>query len=196
MTDQEIIDGLMQGGRRESKAIMSLKNRKELKSGMHSLYVKWVDKLPYVTEDDVYYDAVIRLKRSLIRGNFKGENFNGYFYKIFRNALFEYLEKDKTQLEVYADEFPEHVEHLIFSNLNRKATEEKLSQKMALLKEGCKEILELFFQEYKMAEITQIIGATNKGSVKAKKSKCLDELRSLMGKDDELTDLIRFHYEN
>lgn len=175
------------------KSISDFKNIQ--KKDLPSIYTKYRNKyfnflkkrFNHTLEErqDIYHDALLIVFNNIRDRKIKDWNgsIEGYITGIVRNRALEYVRtKDKKQ-KINRDNF---LAVLTSENAPSFAKQNEsvlnsIYSKMEVLKNPCKQLLELFYLEERSYEdICQIMGYNNTDTAKSKKSKCMKRLRKLL----------------
>ncbi|WP_299211989.1 sigma-70 family RNA polymerase sigma factor [uncultured Dokdonia sp.] len=130
---------------------------------------------------DVYQESMIALYENIMKGNVKefSSSIKTYLFGIGKFKLYEQLRAQKKL--VLVDDFQD--QEVLIDVETTKLTEQQkaLRKHFQKLGERCRNILELFYlQGFKIKEIMTVANYENENTVKAQKSRCLKQLKTMM----------------
>lgn len=184
-TDQEIVEGIKNGGREEDICLKQLykDNLRPIMSFVLS------NKGTEIEAKEMLQEAIIVLYEKIKENEFDLKaKLSTFIFSIVKNQWYTHLKKgDKL---VYAEP-SESEENVYYMNSHDVADDEKsklqfVKTLLEQLKEDCKEIIVLsVYQKYTMQEIAEIMGFKNEQIARNKKSKCLGYFKKLILSDDK-----------
>lgn len=184
-TDQEIVEGIKNGGREEDICLKQLykDNLRPIMSFVLS------NKGTEIEAKEMLQEAIIILYERIKENEFDLKaKLSTFIFSIVKNQWYTHLKKgDKL---VYAEP-SESEENVYYMNSHDVADDEKsklqfVKTLLEQLKEDCKEIIVLsVYQKYTMQEIAEIMGFKNEQIARNKKSKCLGYFKKLILSDDK-----------
>lgn len=130
--------------------------------------------------EEAYQEAIISLYENVMNRKITSleSSLKTYLFAIGKYKLFGQLRSEKRLVPITAVELPETVD-LEEEPLNDR--QQKLKASFRKLGERCQQILELFYLNgYTISEIKDIENYENENTVKAQKSRCLRQLKSLI----------------
>jgi RNA polymerase sigma factor (sigma-70 family) len=129
---------------------------------------------------DVYQDSIIAFIENIKKGhldNLKSE-VKTYLFSIGKYLIFKQL-KEKSNNP--PEEITDKIEWFEIDDENAEISQ--IEHALAQLGEQCYKILKLFYyEEKKLDEILQILPYENKDVLKSQKSRCLKQLKKILGK--------------
>lgn len=133
---------------------------------------------------DVFQEGMQMLYHEVTTKDFKIKaGLNNWFFIVCRNIWYKKLNKKAKQPVTISEEIDlksvEDTEEMIIANERKQL----YLSKFKLLSEKCQQILSLFFDRTKMAEIAVKLGYKNANVVKKKKSECQKKLIQLIQSD-------------
>lgn len=129
---------------------------------------------------DVYQDTIIAFIENIKKGhlnNLKSE-IKTYLFSIGKYLIFKRLSESSGNS---LDEISDEIEWFEIEDDNAEINQ--IEQALTQLGEQCYKILKLFYyEEKKLDEILQILPYENKDVLKSQKSRCLKQLKKILGK--------------
>lgn len=129
---------------------------------------------------DVYQDTIIAFIENIKKGHIDNlkSGIKTYLFSIGKYLIYSHLkEKSSNFFEEISDEFEWFEIEDDNSEINN------IEQALTQLGEQCYRILKLFYyEEKKLDEILQILPYENKDVLKSQKSRCLKQLKKILGK--------------
>jgi RNA polymerase sigma factor (sigma-70 family) len=170
LTDQELIQGFLEGGRTEY-----LRVREWIITMVRSHL--WNDR---VTPDDVVADTILKLLLNLRQESFRLESsLKTYVQRITLYTLVDAGRRQK-RLDPIADENALPDASTPHSLMEYDEKQRLIDRAMSILPEGCRKMFELVLQEgTKYREIAKNIGSTE-GAIKTRLSRCRDKMTEIM----------------
>jgi RNA polymerase sigma factor (sigma-70 family) len=179
--DEEIIEGIRAGGRKQEKSIRLL-----YETYFH-LTFSARQKYPQLREDELisaYNSAILAIRKQVVEGRFRGDSSLWTFLNtIFFRACVDILRKLPTNLIENAPELPEQESGNpnALQQVMEKEDFEHLISTLNQLGDPCRQIiLDSEYHGYASEEIAQRIGFSNAKSVNSKKYNCLKRLRKMI----------------
>ncbi len=130
---------------------------------------------------DVYQESMIVLYENIMKGKVKtfSSSIKTYLFGIGKFKLYEQLRAQKKL--VLVDDFQDQEAMIAVENTELTERQKALKQHFQKLGERCRNILELFYlQGFKIKEIVIAANYENENTVKAQKSRCLKQLKTMM----------------
>lgn len=131
--------------------------------------------------EDIYQDAVVALIENAKRGKLDDlkSSVNTYLiaigkFMIFKKLKQPYVQTDFSDLEAFDETDFETIDETLEQTQLMQVQFEKLGTK-------CQELLRLFYyEEQKLDDILETLGASSKDVLKSQKSRCIKQLRDLI----------------
>ena len=195
MLDDEIIEGLLEGGPAEEKALRYV-YRKNL-----PMVIAHISKNNGSDKDaeDVFQDILLDFRDHVQKGRFQGRSSiatylmsmvrRSWYNRLRRNGYKEgYVTEMKPVLEAEQELIPEGTDPFLI--------DEELKSKIDLLLskigEKCQELLRMrFWDKFSMEKIAQVLGYKNAQNAKNKHFRCIEALRDLLKNDPHLRNTLR-----
>jgi RNA polymerase sigma factor (sigma-70 family) len=182
--DFEIIQNLKLGGTMRERAVDVLykKYAYAINQGVH--------KRNLLEEEafDAYTDTILSTVDSVIKESFESRSsLKTYLLTIFDHKCVDIIRKKTTNkmsvhrtadIELMTDVLPDAVK-TVLQKLIEEADYGKLHAQLELLGEKCKQLLNLFAQDYPDKEIAKIAGYKTGEVAKTSRIRCLEKLRQL-----------------
>ncbi len=180
LTDQEIIDNILKGGKtRNEVAMYLLKN-------WNGFGIKLAKKYHLTSEQqkDVYTDAIVKFISQVDQGQFKGESkLSSYFFSILNNRCVDVLRSASSNKNKATQELHEYtlVERKAFELIEQKDLSDQVKLVIQQMGDNCKKVLlDWGFYGYDMTEIANRQNLSNAESARSIKYKCMKKLRALL----------------
>ncbi|MEO0896241.1 MAG: sigma-70 family RNA polymerase sigma factor [Bacteroidota bacterium] len=181
MDDKAFISALLSGGTQAEKAIQSFFDQ-------HKGMIGDAIKRHQLTETeclDAYTDAIIGMRRQILRGKFEGKSkLSTYFYKIYYFKCVDLIRDKSTKSEVVVEEFPDTEDErpIASDTLQTREAFQALLAYMEKLGKQCKEILMYrYYWGYEdMAEIAHILGIKNANTAGSLRYRCMKQLMKIV----------------
>jgi RNA polymerase sigma factor (sigma-70 family) len=180
--DFEIARNLRQGGIARRAAEEHLFNK-------YAYYIREGSKKHFINEEDAfdaYADAVLSAIDTITKGQFENRStIKTYLYKIFHNKCVDLIRKKTTnKMSVHQtraiDDMMMQLSDTskpVIQKLIENSDFEQLRQKLELLGEKCKKLLNLFAEGYSDKEIAEIAEYKTGEVAKTSRIRCLEKLR-------------------
>jgi len=186
-SDQDIMAGIIAGGRRQEQSITNLYQR------LFHLVREGKAQYPVLEEDELltaYNSSIISFRKQVLKQAFRQESsIHTYIRRIFFNQCIDMLRKRSSIKEEQRDKLPEVPTSNRQNSLQQLIIEDDFSHMLKLLNalgEICKEIiLDSEYWGYSSEEIARRISFANARSVNSKKYACLKKLRDLLKAENE-----------
>jgi RNA polymerase sigma-70 factor (ECF subfamily) len=151
--------------------------------GYRDTFIAFASKydIDYDTILDVYQESMIALYENVMKGKVKdfSSSIKTYLFGIGKFKLYEQLRAQKKV--VLVDDFQGQQAMIDPETTELTAQQKALKQHFQKLGERCRNILELFYlQGFKIKEIMTAANYENENTVKAQKSRCLKQLKTMM----------------
>jgi RNA polymerase sigma factor (sigma-70 family) len=182
MTDQEIISSILEAGLDRQKTENYFFDR-------YDYFIREGMKKYGISEDeafDAYSDTVLAVFKNIHKENFEGRSsLKTYTFQIFQNKCVDLIRKKTTNKNsiyrtvVIADfmlEFSDTTKSIL-QRLSEKADWDLLREKLTLLSDKCKEMLELFANGHSDKELAMALDYKTADVVKTSRLRCLEKLR-------------------
>ena len=132
-------------------------------------------------------DALIELRKDLIKGRIQYGNLGSYFNRRAALVLFKKRKKSKLDLISLSDEFDFHAEPITDSSMESAQIKEMISDAINKLGEECRSIIkQYYFDEVKLEKIALQFDKTH-AAIRKQISRCRNKLRNYISKDFYLT---------
>lgn len=184
MEDEVFIKELKGGGPRAEKAIHFFFNQHK------GLIGKAIKQHQLLEEEclDAYTDALLSLRKQVIKGVFRGESkVSTYFYTIFYRRCVDLIRRKATHRERLAEEFPDVADEKPLASDQMQVQEafEGLMHFMEQLGQQCRDILMYrYYWGYEdMAEIASKLGIKNANTAGSLRYRCMKRLMNLVQKE-------------
>lgn len=132
---------------------------------------------------DIYQEAMITLYENVMQGRLieLKSSLKTYVFSIGKYKIYETLRASNRMIPV-ADPLSDLIdEHIEMSETLLSSKQQKLKQKFKTLGERCQNILELFYlRGMSIKEIVHFESYENENTVKAQKSRCLKQLKTIV----------------
>lgn len=132
---------------------------------------------------EIYQDAFIVLYENVASGKLTSlsSSIKTYLFSIGKYKILEHHRARKKLVRVTEDEFDVVTHEIVMEEEIENTQQQQLQEILPKLGKRCRNILELFYlQGLKIDEIKQAEGYENANTVKAQKSRCLKQLKSLL----------------
>ncbi|SFU20188.1 RNA polymerase sigma factor, sigma-70 family [Algoriphagus locisalis] len=136
---------------------------------------------------DIYQESIIVFYENILDGKLVTlqSSIKTYLFAIGKYKLIQYLRKEE-KYDVFPFEEKDLLDHI---SIQEMPSEEELDGKTAVLRTGlrqlgpkCQEVLRMFYYEgKKLEEIQMQLGYESKDTVKSQKSRCIRQLKKLVG---------------
>ncbi|WP_299761168.1 sigma-70 family RNA polymerase sigma factor [uncultured Dokdonia sp.] len=130
---------------------------------------------------DVYQESMLALYENVMSGKVKdfSSSIKTYLFGIGKLKLYEQLRAQKKM--VLVDDFPEQGEIEEIETMELTSQQKALKKHFQNLGDRCRNILELFYLNgLRIKEIMIAANYENENTVKAQKSRCLKQLKTMM----------------
>lgn len=130
---------------------------------------------------DIYQESMIVLYENVMKGKVKefSSSIKTYLFGIGKFKLYEQLRAQKKM--VLVNDFQDTEAYVEVDNTELTDRQKALKEHFQSLGERCRNILELFYlQGFKIKEIMIAANYENENTVKAQKSRCLKQLKTMM----------------
>lgn len=182
LSNEDVIEEIRAGGLRQERMI------KQVYDACFGYVYKALKKHKLTEEQaiDAYTDAVIALRRGIVKGTFRGESkYSTYLHSIFFKRCLNVIRDSGTNKHEWVYELPLHLQdksHGIAKLLEVNEQWERLGIMLEQLGNKCKEILlDALYYGYKMEEIAGRHGYKDAQSMRSKKHACMKQLKKLIG---------------
>ncbi len=190
-TEENLLQGILQGGNERQAAIRFLYND----SGLKRMVAAFVNKNRGNDADgqDIFHEGIIVLDRNIREGKFRGDApLKGYLYSICRFLWMNQMRK-QSHTETVAEmpvtsEVDMQSPEVILVSEERKAV---LNSLLNELGERCRQILELWKLSYSMEEIAGRLGFSSPEMAKKAKYRCHVSLLQLIQNNPSLEQLLK-----
>ena len=142
---------------------------------------------------DIYQDTLVILHKNVRKIGFTLScKLSTYLYSIARNLWLNELRKKNRQTELTET----HTEYISidessYENLEREERSTQLDIFISSLGVDCKKVLEYYYYEnFKMVEISRLMGYATEQVAKNKKASCLKKLREKVSNNPNLLELL------
>jgi len=134
---------------------------------------------------DIFQDAIMIVYQKAKDPSFELKHtLYTYFYGICKNLWLQKLKQQKRIAPLLKEEEEELEETTsIVEEMEERSKQQLFYSKFALLKEGCQQILKLFFAKKTMEEIAKKLELGSAGYAKKRKYKCQKKLMELIKSD-------------
>lgn len=181
LSNEEVIEEIQAGGTRQEKMI-----RKVYDSCFPYVYTA-LQKHQLTEEQaiDAYSDAVVALRKNILKGTFRGDSkYSTFLYSIFFRRCLNAIRDAGTNKHVWDYELPLHLQDRapgIAKLLEVHEQWEILGNFLSKLGDKCKEVLlDALYYGFKMEEIAQRHGYKDAQSMRSKKHSCMKQLKKLI----------------
>ncbi|GJM31241.1 MAG: hypothetical protein DHS20C18_02420 [Saprospiraceae bacterium] len=183
MTDTQINDAILKGGKAEKDAIAYIYQDEDYRTNTQ-IIARNHRRLRLTEWMDVFNESIIQLVKSLKKGNYKGDRpLLDYFKGICRNICAEFYRKEnRDQQRLDPRDIPMEdlrTPYLIAVEEDFKAIMRKA---FAELSEMCRQILTLRMKGISMREIAKILGLSNERTAITYAARCRNRLRDILEK--------------
>ena len=190
-TDQEIIDGLLQGGKGEHAFL------KQLYRENQTTILAFIQENNGSLEEakDVFQEGILILYKQLKAQKFRGESqLNTYLFSICRYLWYHKLKKESRRADLLAQQedlpSPSHIDPY-----RRMQDEEQRALMMALFQQigdKCRQVLLYsLYYDYAMKEIAEEMGFKSDQIARNKKHRCLGRLKKVLAEKPLARSIIR-----
>lgn len=139
---------------------------------------------------DVFQDAIMIIYQKIQKPDFElKSSLYSYFYGICKNVWLQKLRKQKRTVPLALEGNQIGNESTIDKEIEERDKQKLFFAKFSLLKEGCQQILKLFFAKKTMEEIAQKLGLGSAGYAKKRKYNCQKKLLELVKADEVYNEL-------
>jgi RNA polymerase sigma-70 factor (ECF subfamily) len=175
MTDNSLIESLLQGGQAMENGVKYLYSR-------HFGFVRKAQFKYGLGEDDAvdaFTDAIIYLRKNVLQNKFRGESsVSTYLFRIFSNKCIDILRKSQTNpvtIEIEGQVI-EDIDPNPSLSLVKKENLEQLTTAMSHISESCRSVLTDWNDGYSMEEIAKRNKLLNEHTARSKRYNCFKEL--------------------
>lgn len=190
-TEENLLNGILQGGNERQAAIRVLYND----SGLKRMVAAFVSKNKGNEADgqDMFHEGIIVLDHNIREGKFRGEApIKGYLYSICRflwmNQMRKQSHTDSVAEMPVSSEADTQSPEVILVTEERKAV---LNSLLSELGERCQQIMELWKLSYSMEEIAEKLGFSSPDMAKKAKYRCHVSLLQMIQNNPNLQQLLK-----
>lgn len=134
---------------------------------------------------DVFQDAIMIIYQKAKKTDFELKStLSAYFYGVCKNIWLQKLRKQKRIVPLSIEGNQIENDSTIEKDIEERNKQQLFFSKFSLLKEGCQQILKLFFAKKSMKEIAQKLGLGSEGYAKKRKYECQKKLLELVKEDN------------
>lgn len=186
LSNVEVIREIKAGGSRQEKMIRNVYD------SCYPFIYKALQKHKLTEEQaiDAYTDAVMALRKNILKGSFRGDSkYSTFLYSIFFKRCLNAIRDAGTNKHVWDYELPLHLQDKapgIAKLLEVNEQWELLGGYLSKLGDKCKEVLlDALYYGFKMEEIAHRHGYKDAQSMRSKKHSCMKQLKKLISNNSE-----------
>ena len=170
-----LINYIRRGGARERNALSLIYTSYDYADYLESLIVKY--KISNQEVQDIVHDAIIILRNNIKEDKVKEDtNIHVYLTSIAKNILQNERRSRKTEEIIDTNWSVYGSEEITEKYFARKEMEEQVGLLLQNISEKCRNLLQLWQQNYSFREIAKLLSFQNEHAARKKKYKCFQRL--------------------